>query len=168
MASVFRAASDANHKVVALEFPASQGERSPFSAKGRETHSTIADTTLMSTLIAELGLELVYTEQGAAGADSRKPTSVLTTVNASLSFRRSIGTLHAPGMGKSIVGQDEDGNFLTGPSEVYTPKFAMLLAIGFLGGMSTIVSSDGKLLDHSWVDPATDDLYPIGTTVELW
>ena len=121
-AEVFRLTAD-NDKVAVLEYPASQGTHSPFSAKGRELHSTIADTTIISSVIAELKLATVYTEQGASGAASRKPTSLLCTANAAHALRRTVGTLFVKPNTKfeSILGADADGVYKTKVAGRYTP-----------------------------------------------
>ena len=70
VAQIFRAAAN-NDKVVILEYPASQGEGSPYAAKGRERHSTIADTSNMRAERNELGLEV-----GVLAVASAKATVV--------------------------------------------------------------------------------------------
>ena len=167
-ADLFRVAAESstpsNSKVCILEFPASQGAGSPFAAKGRELHSTIADTSIMSALIVELNLSIIYTEQGAAGALSRKPTSLLSTENAAHSLRRTVGTHFVqPGTKQfdSILGVHADGSYKTKASARYTAKFAMQLAIALLG-------TRGQPVHDATDEPATDDLHPAGSRVELF
>ena len=159
-------------KVCMLEYPASQGAGSPFGAKGRELHSTIADTSIMSTLIAELGLEIVFTEQGASGAASRKPTAILTTKNGAHPLRRTVGTLFVePGtkFDKVIGEQNEDGVYKTKALGRYTPKFAMQLSIALVESLPR-QTRDARLRAESdkQAEPATDNLYPTGARVELY
>ena len=165
---IFRT-SVGNDKVIMLEFPASQAIGSPFAAKGREKHSTIADTSMMRTLKDELCLELIFTEQGAAGAESRKPTSILTTANGAHSLRRTVGTLYKPdGAYESILGKACDGSYNTLASQTYTSHFSMLLTIAFVGSMERIVGVVSDAVSMDTDEPATDDLFPIGTRVEVW
>jgi hypothetical protein len=115
----------------------------------------------MSALIVELNLSIIYTEQGAAGALSRKPTSLLSTENAAHSLRRTVGTHFVqPGTKQfdSILGVHADGSYKTKASARYTAKFAMQLAIGLLG-------TRGQPIYDATDEPATDDLHPPGSRV---
>ena len=167
-ADLFRLTSK-NDKVCVLEYPASQSINSPFSAKGRELHSTIADTSIMVELISELGLATIYTEQGASGAASRKPTSLLCTQNAAHALRRTVGTLFVKPNTKfeSILGANADGGYKTKAAERYSSKFAMQLSIAVLGSMNATKNVMLAKLD-STAEPATDDLHPVGSRVELY
>ena len=131
LALLFRATAGTD-KVLILEHPASQGEGSPFAAAGRERHSTLSDTTIIDKVRKELGLDIIYTEQGASGAKTRKPTALLCTKSAALPLRRTVGALYlAPGVVNTgqTVGTDDDGNFVTHGQEIYTPQFALRLSV---------------------------------------
>ena len=170
VAEIFRASAGTD-KVVGIEYPAGQGRSSPFAAKGRELHSTIADTTVMRAVIAELNLVIVYTEQGAAGAATRKPTSLLSTPKFAQGLMRTVGTLRmvqgAP-IEKKLTGLGADGKYNSIGSEVYTSSFAMRISIAFLGAMPRVLDA---LMDHDVSEAmkvATDDIYPTGTKIEIY
>ena len=170
VAEIFRASAGTN-KAVGIEYPASQASHSPFSAKGREKHSTIADTSIVRAVISELGLIVIYTEQGASGAASRKPTSILATPGFAFTLRRTVGTLAmAPGSlaNVKITGTDSDGNYKSRGSEIYTPIFALRLTIAFLGAMPALLEELARHDVDSAAKVSTDDIYPIGTRIEVY
>jgi hypothetical protein len=171
-AMLFRQTANTD-KVCMLEYPASQGRSSPFSAKDRELHSTIADTSIIEAVVRELGLATVYTEQGASGAISRKPTAILTTENGAQSLRCTVGTLFVkPGTELSnVVGeQNEDGGYKTRALGRYSSAFAMRLSIAVLdAGRCTLASTASNALAKAVIEPiACDDLHPVGSRVELY
>ena len=169
VAALFRASAD-SEKVVGLEYPASQGRSSPFSADGREKHSTIADTSVMRAVIAELGLDTVYSEQGAAGAPTRKPTAVLATPRFARALARTVGTLvSTPGEQRAIiVGTNEHGQYRSSPSEVYTPEFAMRITIALIGSLPKVMAALKTDAIGEAASASTEDLFPVGTRVELY
>ena len=170
LAALFRATKGTT-KVLILEHPASQAEGSPYAAPGRERHSTISDTSIMRAVRDELELEMVHTEQGASGAKTRKPTTLLGTKNSILALRRVVGALYlAPGaVGDGpTVGADENGDYVTQEQEVYTPQFSMRLAIGLIGSMPTVLDDIAEMRKRDATQAATDDVFPAGTIVELY
>ena len=170
LAALFRATKGTT-KVLILEHPASQAEGSPYAAPGRERHSTISDTSIMRAVRDELELEMVHTEQGASGAKTRKPTTLLGTKNSILALRRVVGALYlAPGaVGDGpTVGADENGDYVTQEQEVYTPQFSMRLAIGLIGSMPAVLDDIAEMRKQDAAQAATDDVFPAGTIVELY
>ena len=170
LAELFRATKDTD-KVLILEHPASQATGSPYAAPGHERHSTVSDTSIMCAVRDELGLEMVYTEQGACGAKTRKPTTLLGTKNSVLALRRVVGALYlAPGAvgDGATVGTDDNGDYVTQGQEVYTSQFAMRLAIALLGAMPTVLDDISTVRRHDALQVATDDIFPAGTIVELY
>ena len=170
VAGLFRATADTD-KVLCIEYPAGQGVGSPFAAKGRELHSTIGDTSIMRTVASELGLIVVYTEQGASGAKTRKPTALMATPGFANGLMRTVGALHLPAGALndvSLLGTNANGDYKSAGSQVYTSTFAMRLAIAFVGSMPRLIES----LEQRNVDiasaQATDDLYPVGTIIEIY
>ena len=170
VADVFRASAGTD-KAVGLEYPASQAAHSPFAAKGREKHSTIADTSIMRAVTSELNLVVVYTEQGAMGAASRKPTSILATAEFAKGLMRTVGTLAMPAgslADAKLTGTDSNGNYKSRKSEVYTPAFALRLTIAFLGSMTRLLA-DLAVHDIAIAEKVSvDDIYPIGTRLEVY
>jgi hypothetical protein len=169
VAEIFRASAGTD-KVVGLEYPASQGRGSPFAAAGRETHSTIADTTIMSAVAQELRLEIIYSEQGAAGASTRKPTAMLATPALAAALARTVGTLvTSPGeQVTSIVGMNEAGQYRSHSSEVYTPEYAMRITIALLGSMPTVLDLLATHAVSAASGASTEDLFPVGTDIEVY
>jgi hypothetical protein len=170
VAEIFRASAGTD-KVVGIEFPAGQGVGSPFAAKGRERHSTIADTSMMTAVISELGLVMVYTEQGASGAKTRKPTTILSTPKFANGLMRTIGTLRmASGTitEKKLTGVNPSGVYNSTGSEVYTPGFALRISLAFLGAMPRLLAALIERDLSKAMKVATDDIYPTGTWVEIY
>ena len=96
---------------------------------------------------------------------------LVCTPNAAHALRRTVGTLNVqPGTAPSgsLVGKNSNGEFKTSGSECYSSQFAMRLTIGFIGSMTAIVEPLKTATAAVKGEPATDDLYPVGTAVELW
>ena len=57
---------------------------------------------------------------------------------------------------------------MTSATEVYTPKFSLRLAIALVGSMPRVLDAIAKVQVRDASKVATDDLYPVGTRVELY
>ena len=118
-------------KWVAFETPASQGAGSFYANSECKLHSTMFETTIFKHFAAKHDLQFVWTEQGASGAPTRKPTCFAVTRNLHSEFQRRLGTLTCTDGGlpdaTSHVGKGADG-YRTRPLKRYTPLLSERIA----------------------------------------
>ena len=56
---------------------------------------------------------------------------------------------------------------MTSETEVHTPKFSLRLVIALLGSMPRVMEIIAQMQVRDASKVATDDLFPVGTRVEL-
>ena len=154
---------------ILVEAPASQAvgavyaSRDPTLAK----HSTLYDTSIMKAFIAQNDLSIVYTEQGASGAATRKPTALLCPRSIVQYVQQELGTLvqleqqNAP----SLVGSTPEAIARRAASARYTSLFSRRLVTAT---DRLRVETIPALPADPNAPPATVDLHPAGSRVEVY
>jgi len=154
------------------EHPASQGDKSPYSAKGREKHSTIADTTVFTDYSKDYKIESIHTDQCAHGADSRKPTTFECSPNVAPRVRRVIGVKHCTHKAeehvKKLTGTNENGKFETENSELFPSPLCEGLASVIIEHVISTKVNQVQCVEAADEGDATANVFPIGTRVEVF
>ena len=148
-----------------LERPAKQSS-GYFANKELPKHSTITDTSAMQELIAEHSLVDVHFEQCMHGALSRKPTSLLCSSSVVQPIRKAIGTklCNHDGHEGDTVGFDASGKSKSKSTQAYPPVLCGRLASAMVEAHNVSVGD----LTHASGPPATTDLWPVDSRVEVY
>ena len=148
-----------------LERPAIQSS-GHFANKSLPDHSTITETSLMRELAQKHGLVDVHLEQCMHGASSRKPTSVLCSATILRPMRRAVGTklCNHNGHAGDTVGFDEDGKSRAAKTREYPPVLCGLFAYAMVETHNVTVKEPVGTSGP----PATVDLWPVGSRVEVY
>ena len=157
-------------KIFILEHPACQGKGEPYAAPGRELHSTIADTSVLKDAISKHELTSVFTDQCMSGASTRKPTVLLCCPKSKAAAQRVLGVLicNHDKHEVSLVGVDEEGHFKSTGSAEYKPEMCKKIAIVALVACGFEERRRRLLEQQQGPEPATDDLWPVGSRVEIY
>ena len=122
---------------VIFENPVSRNADSQFAIAGREDHAALWSLPAMIEFTRRNGMQPVYFDQCRTGASTMKTTQLLCSPSVVNEVREQLGHLicdhpngtHAPIVG---VGTDENGQFHTKPTELFTSELNKKLAQSML------------------------------------
>ena len=137
---------------VLVEHPVNHGRHSLWPIKGRETHSTLFETTIFKDFAKDVPGDRVFTDQCMFGAATRKTTQwwcndkVFPAAHKYLSAQCSEQNTedHPFPHTTSLVGRDEKGEWRSKGSDEYKPLLCKNIALAVLDGYTFEDSSDAN------------------------
>ena len=137
-------------RYVLAEHPACQGYGHPYYSVGLEHHLDMFSMPAWLQLIADIGLQPVWTDQCRSGASTRKATCFMGTRELIQSLRVTLGTLrcdHAPHSDTALTaGRDAAGAFRTKATARYPVLLCERLARCMLLASAAAPSADARVV----------------------